>query len=308
MTEEEIRLRELPDEEEGRPNGVAHRTTARRTWRETANRAVVNNFIFNKEQKTFYYENYTCIPNCKEQVGGPPIFIVTITLIELAVFIYYTVISHTVSWWTISTEAVASPLIFSPFHREEVWRFFTYMFLHAGLSHILTNSFIQLLVGIPLELVHGSLRVMGIYMIGIIAGSLGSSVFDVGAYLVGASGGDFALMFAFLANVIMNWDYMKWQLALIRISVVSLFILADFGTALYRRYGDFEGGAESNVSYAAHIAGSISGLTMGIILLKNFKRQNWEDILKWTSIAVFCVCILTAIFFNIFCPCYNEYV
>jgi len=49
---------------------------------------------------------------------------------------------------------------------------------------------------------------MLIYFLGVIAGSLTASVFDPSKMLVGASGGDYALVFAFLANVIINWDSM----------------------------------------------------------------------------------------------------
>lgn len=280
---------------------------ARRTWRRTAHSAVANNFIFNKQQKEYYYQHYTCIPNCKDHVGGPPIFILTVTLLEIAFFIYYAHAGHETTWWTISTAVINSPLLFSPYHREQVWRFFTYMLLHAGVMHLAANCIMQLAIGIPLELVHGSLRIMGIYMLGVLAGSLGSSVFDVGTYLVGASGGDFALMFAFLSNIIMNWDYMKRPFAIGRLVAVLTLIFADFGMALYRRYGEFTDETANRTSYAAHLAGAVAGLTMGIAILNNFKRQKWEDILLKVSIAIFVVIVLVAIFFNIFCPCYDKY-
>ena len=53
---------------------------------------------------------------------------------------------------------VKSELIFNPTKREEIWRFFSYQFLHAGFQHIFGNMLFQLVFGIPLEMVHGSLR------------------------------------------------------------------------------------------------------------------------------------------------------
>lgn len=82
-------------------------------------------------------------------------------------------------------------------------------------------------------------------------------------------------------------------------------VLSDFGAALYRRYGADAG--SDTVSYAAHVAGAIAGLTTGLVILKNFRKQVWEDILFKISIAVFSILLLVAIFFNIFCPCYESY-
>ena len=43
---------------------------------------------------------------------------------------------------------------------------------------------IQLFVGLPLEMSHGSKRVMVVYIFGVLAGSLTTSVFDSKVYLV----------------------------------------------------------------------------------------------------------------------------
>ena len=92
------------------------------------------------------------------------------------------------------------------------------------------NLLIQLLVGLPLEMVHGSTRVMIIYFSGVLAGSLGTSVFDSKSLLVGASGGVYALLAAHLANVVINFDHM--ELAVLRIigvlficELITIFLL-----------------------------------------------------------------------------------
>ena len=39
----------------------------------------------------------------------------------------------------------------------EIWRFWTYQFLHANIEHILSNILVSSLLGITLEMVHGPL-------------------------------------------------------------------------------------------------------------------------------------------------------
>ena len=61
---------------------------------------------------------------------------------------------------------VKSELIFNPYKREDIWRFFSYQFLHAGFHHIFGNMLFQLVFGIPLEMVHGTLRIGSVYTMG----------------------------------------------------------------------------------------------------------------------------------------------
>ena len=62
-------------------------------------------------------------------------------------------------------------------------------FVHNSWSHLLSNVFTQLLVGLPLELSHSSWRVAIVYLFGIIYGGLGREVFgNSGVPLAGASG------------------------------------------------------------------------------------------------------------------------
>ena len=46
------------------------------------------------------------------------------------------------------------------------------MFVHVDYSHTVFNMFMQFLVGIPLEMSHGSIRVGSLYLTGVIAASL----------------------------------------------------------------------------------------------------------------------------------------
>ena len=59
------------------------------------------------------------------------------------------------------------------------------MFCHVSTEHLILNMVIQLFVGLPLEMSHGSKRVAVVYIFGVLAGSLTTSVFDSKVYLAG---------------------------------------------------------------------------------------------------------------------------
>ena len=50
------------------------------------------------------------------------------------------------------------------------------------------------------------LQVLTVYMSGVLAGSLGTSLTDSSTYLAGASGGVYALIAAHLATLLLNWS------------------------------------------------------------------------------------------------------
>lgn len=57
-----------------------------------------------------------------------------------------------------SSHSLGTPLAFRMCCRHQAWRFISYSFLHASLSHIGFNCVIQLIIGIPLEMKNGSSR------------------------------------------------------------------------------------------------------------------------------------------------------
>ena len=46
---------------------------------------------------------------------------------------------------------LCSQFLYSPYHREEVWRYFTYSFTHSGIAHLASNLVLQILIGMLLE-------------------------------------------------------------------------------------------------------------------------------------------------------------
>ncbi|CAL4157326.1 unnamed protein product, partial [Meganyctiphanes norvegica] len=174
----------------------------------------------------------------------------------------------------------------------------SYATLHAGWAHLIFNTLVQILVGLPLEMVHGPLRVGCIYLAGVVAGSLGTSVFDGDVYLVGASGGVYALLAAHLANILINFNTM--QFAVVRLLAVAFVATADMGFALYDY---FTGGVMGlPVSYIAHLTGALAGLTLGVVLLKNLSQKSQDVLFWWIALGTFTACMVFAIIFNLLHP------
>ncbi|KAG5306922.1 RHOM protein, partial [Acromyrmex insinuator] len=218
--------------------------------------------------------------------------------IKLAFFTYYTVAMGEVN--PSGPVPIDSVFIYRPDKRLELWRFAFYMFLHAGWLHLLFNLGVQVVVGLPLEMVHGSLRIAAVYMAGVLAGSLGTSVFDTDVYLVGASGGVYALLAAHLANVLLNYNNMEFGI----VRLIGIFVIAsaDVGFAIYDRYAAEQMGPP--VSYVAHLTGALAGLTIGLLVLKNFEQRLHEQLLWWVALGVYAACTIFAIMYNLMHPDY----
>lgn len=56
------------------------------------------------------------------------------------------------------------------------------------------------------------------------SGSLGTSVFDTDVYLVGASGGVYALLAAHLANVLLNYNNMEFGI----VRLIGIFVIGKW--------------------------------------------------------------------------------
>ncbi|XP_034482956.1 protein rhomboid [Drosophila innubila] len=230
-----------------------------------------------------------------------PWFILLISVIEIAIFAYDRYTMPAQNFGLLVPIPSDSVLVYRPDRRLQVWRFFSYMFLHANWFHLGFNIIIQLFFGIPLEVMHGTARIGVIYLAGVFAGSLGTSVVDSEVFLVGASGGVYALLAAHLANITLNYAHMKS--ASTQLGSVVIFVSCDLGYALYTQY--FDGAASSSfakgpqVSYIAHLTGALAGLTIGFLVLKNFGHREYEQLIWWLALGVYCAFTVFAIAFNL---------
>lgn len=170
---------------------------------------LANKMLPHHRERKYYTDTFNCWP--------PPYFIMLVSIVEVVVFVYHLMTNPS------NSVPIDSIFIYRPDKKQEIWRFLLYMLLHAGWFHLTFNLIVQVLIGLPLELVHGSGRIACIYLAGVLAGSLGTSVFDSSAYLVGSSGGVYALLAAHLANIMLNFSNMEYGI----VRLLAIFIFGE---------------------------------------------------------------------------------
>ncbi|XP_067662674.1 rhomboid-related protein 2-like isoform X1 [Haliotis asinina] len=270
----------------------------RSAFRSVLGAAIAN--IVPQSMRNDFLANYNCRP--------PPLFIIIMSTAEIVIFGVYAAELAKQGEAVTATSGVPmySPLVYTPRRRYEAWRYLTYMFIHQGYLHILSNMIFQLLFGLPLEIVHKWWRVMVVYLCGVLAGSLAHSVTDHSVALVGASGGVYALLGAHLAAVATNWKEMNYKCcegnivrvllsAPVRLFIILALVVPDTSLAIYRRVTAPE---NQKVGVSAHIGGFLTGLLLGIPVLKNIKKLPWETTLGWVTMAVFLLLVAFAVLFN----------
>eukprot|EP00092_Neocalanus_flemingeri_P058212 GFUD01069329.1.p1 GENE.GFUD01069329.1~~GFUD01069329.1.p1 ORF type:complete len:673 (+),score=125.66 GFUD01069329.1:195-2213(+) len=235
--------------------------------------------------KYTYQNQYSCSP--------PPLFMLLISLVQIAIFMFN-------SFQQIGDIGLHGPvpycsyLIYNPNRKSEVWRYLTYSLVHSGLFHVSFNILVQLVLGIPLEMVHGAWRVGAVYLSGIFAGSLWTSVLKPGVFLSGASGGVYALIMGHLGTVIMNHREMSYPWW--RVAVVSITAITDVGVYVYETA--VLGQPAKPISYPAHIAGALAGLLIGVVCLRNLSWEKHQRYIWIISLFIYAVLIFVAIVWN----------
>ncbi|CAG9532335.1 unnamed protein product [Cercopithifilaria johnstoni] len=232
-----------------------------------------------------YLQQYNCFP--------PPFFMIFISILEVAIYVYY-VVQFRSGIELYGPVPQKSLFIFNPHKITEVWRYFTYIFIHIGIAHLIFNVLTQIILGIPLELVHKFWRIALVYLSGVLAGSLLNYVIDPRTYLAGASGGVYALLAAHIAELLINWTEMEY--AFYRAIALAFLISSDVSLVIYHRYYD---NSTDKVSHLSHFAGFTAGVLMGTIVLRNFRKKNWERLIWWIAFVATGLLFSTLVLLNI---------
>ncbi len=189
---------------------------------------------------------------------------VTVILIALNViyFIVLAALGNTQNMgYMLAMGANYSELVFKEF---QLWRLVTCMFMHFGISHLVSNMVYLGICGYNLERVTGHLRFLLIYMLS----GIGSSVVSAAYYYLtdqlvvsaGASGAIYGLVGAIAYLTFRSIRSANIRTIFWRAGVILIFVF----------YSSF---LRTGVDGAAHIGGFIFGLILGISFInRQIKR------------------------------------
>jgi membrane associated rhomboid family serine protease len=143
----------------------------------------------------------------------------------------------------------------------EYYRLVTGGFLHANIIHIAFNMLALYQLGMLLESAFGRTRFLAVYVVSLLAGSLGVVILHPDQLTVGASGAVFGLMgFAFMAMRARGIDPFSTGLGgTIVINLIITFTLSGY------------------ISVGGHLGGLVGGALCGYVLTDLGPRQLRDD-------------------------------
>ncbi|XP_032183068.1 rhomboid-related protein 1 isoform X3 [Mustela erminea] len=217
----------------------------------------------------YFYRHRSC---------PPPVFMASVTLAQIIVFLCY---GARLNKWVLQTyhpEYMKSPLVYHPGHRARAWRFLTYMFMHVGLEQLGFNALLQLMIGVPLEMVHGLLRISLLYLAGVLAGEAGTGP----------------------PAIFLNWAGMRCPYKLLRMVLALVCMSSEVGRAVWLRFSPPLPASGPQPSFMAHLAGAVVGVSMGLTILRSYEERLRDQCGWWVVLLAYGTFLLFAIFWNVF--------
>ena len=164
---------------------------------------------------------------------------------------------------------------------NEGWRLISCTVLHAGLVHYVINMLALWFVGGAIEMNHGWIAAMIIFIISAVGGSIFSALFLPGYITVGASGGIFGFIGACLADIIMNWKLLfcdfvtehrekQSHIMVVAILVVDILLNCIIGLTPY-------------VDNFTHLSGLVYGFLCGVSTMERLSTDFFGLEEAWTT-------------------------
>lgn len=135
--------------------------------------------------------------------------------------------------------------------RGYVWQLFTYMFLHASISHIGLNMLVFWMFGTQLERVWGSTQFLKYYLVCGLGGALLSFFFAYHGSVLGASGAVYGVLMAYAILFPYNQIYVLGIFPVRARTLVIILAVMEFLSGL---------SGQDGIAHFAHLGGMAAGL------------------------------------------------
>ena len=163
------------------------------------------------------------------------------------------------------------------------------LFAHASPMHWSGNALTTLMVGVPLEGLHGWWRTACIYFgSGLVGVFAFASWRGVGIRYVGASPAVYGLIASFGSHLMLNWAEVPLRIYWL----VVLVSYASFDTAYAL---DSVDDPLNRVAHVSHLGGALGGLFLSLPLLRNQVFLEWEASLVLVGVAAYTFLLWTTL-------------
>lgn len=153
---------------------------------------------------------------------------------------------------------------------SEWWRIVTSGFLHAGLIHLGLNMFVLFILGQVLEPAIGTARFVALYLVSLLAGSVGALIMsDPVTFTVGASGAIYGL---FVATILIARQRGMHQV----VQQLAFWLVINLVFTF----------AASNISVGGHIGGIVGGTIAALIVVAAERQISRRETLPMELITM----------------------
>jgi membrane associated rhomboid family serine protease len=162
----------------------------------------------------------------------------------------------------------------------EWWRIITGGFLHGGFLHLALNMFVLYILGTLIEPAIGTVRMVAIYFVALVAGSLGALLLsDPAQFTVGASGAIYGL---FGATIIVARDRGLNQI----VSQLGFWLVLNLVLTF----------SVPGISVGGHLGGLAGGAVAALVVLTAERRSAGRSMLglELTALSAFAVAFFAA--------------
>lgn len=169
------------------------------------------------------------------------------------------------------------------FEHGQWWRIFTAPLMHGSVSHLVSNAIGLLLAGWLLESLIGRAWYIAIFVVGAVAGSIGSLLASDTIVSIGASGAIMALLAAVLVWCIPFEDQARGKR--LRRTAIWMFVSALLPSA------------DGHVDLGAHLGGAVAGGLLGFLLQifwpETEERPGHTQLAAYISVAGLALSVLS---------------